>query len=276
MMWKQDANDRKKDDQNTIEERLSTYYGPAMPEQLLPTESWLHLSSQLTPRHSNRRWLPPKWNNRLRLGRTLPFYIQDALSHIASEANMYHAMSRVQCHFSPRIIVPSVRISILGKRAIKLNLPTQLERSPSQTELDVLLASGLARYKFIQQPRYRRRRFLLFVPFLLLLLTSIVVTRYWHHAAMVVLLFLLACLCLLGLATLWLLSLQARKMAQRADNLVVQWIGREHMCQGLHALAARSRTSSRRTWGELSLEERINNICHTHVALEAERFTLVR
>lgn len=271
------ADDKREDDQRNIEERLSAYYGPAMPEQPLPASSWLHLSSQLAPRRSSRRWLPPKWKiGRLKPTRTLPLYIHDALLHIAFEANMHLAISKVQCHFSSRVVVPSVHISTLSGRAIRLDLPTQRERSLSQAELDVLLASGLARYKFIRLPAYRRRRLLLFAPFLLLLLTTIVVTRYWHNAATGGLLFLLVCSCLLGLATLRLLSIHARKMAQRADELVVQWLGREHMCQGLHALAARNHGPFHRIWGDLSLDERINNICHTHVALEAEHFTLVR
>ncbi len=271
------ADDKQADDQSNIEERLSAYYGPAMPEQPLPASSWLHLSSQLASRRSSRRWLPPKWKiNRLRPSRTLPLYIQEALSHVAFEANMHHAIARVQCHFSSRVVVPSVHISMLGKHAIRLDIPTQRERSLSQAELDVLLASGLARYKFIRLPAYIRRQFLLSTPFFLLLLATIVVMRYWHNATTGVLLFLLVCSCLLGIATLRLLSVHARKMVRRADELVVQWIGREHMCQGLHALAARNRASFHRTWGDLSLDERINNICHTHVVLEAERFTLVR
>jgi hypothetical protein len=190
---------------------------------------------------------------------------------------MHHVTPHVQCRFSSHVLVPSVSLSTLGSRVIRLNLPTQPERSLSQVELDVLLASGLARYTFIQQPSYTRKHFLLSTPFFLLLLATLLVILYWHTGVTNLLLpYLLAFLCLLGPATLWFLGLQARKMAQRADRLAVQWIGRERMCHGLHALATRSRASSRRTWNEPSLDERIHNICHTPVVLEAERFTLVR
>ena len=67
-----------------------------------------------------------------------------------------------------------------------------------------------------------------------------------------------------------------RQVARRADALVVQWIGREQTCLGLHALATRSHAPTRKKWGELSLDERIHAICHTPVAVEDERFTLVR
>ncbi|GAC1648205.1 MAG: hypothetical protein NVS4B12_16480 [Ktedonobacteraceae bacterium] len=56
-------------------------------------------------------------------------------------------------------------------------------------------------------------------------------------------------------------------MARCADVLVVQWIGREQTCRGLHALAARRHTPSRKMWGELSLDERINSICSRGVSI---------
>lgn len=73
-----------------------------------------------------------------------------------------------------------------------------------------------------------------------------------------------------------LLHMQGRKLAFRADSLIVLWIGRERACQGLHALAARTSRSSQRAWGEPSLVERIHRVCGTRVAVEEERLTLVR
>ena len=49
-----------------------------------------------------------------------------------------------------------------------------------------------------------------------------------------------------------------------------------HACQGLHALADRSRTASRKRWADLSLVERIGRVCGTQVRVEDQRLTLVR
>jgi len=73
-----------------------------------------------------------------------------------------------------------------------------------------------------------------------------------------------------------LLHVQGRRLAFRADSLIVLWLGRERTCRGLHALAARTPWSSRRAWGEPSLVERIHRVCGTRVAVEEDRLTLVR
>ncbi len=78
------------------------------------------------------------------------------------------------------------------------------------------------------------------------------------------------------LCTLWLLHVQGRRTVFRADSLVVQWLGRERTCQGLHALADRSRSPRRSRWGEPSLAERIERVCGTQVTLEEDRLMLVR
>lgn len=262
---------------NTLEGRLSAYYGPVLPEQPLSSSSWLHLSSQLGPHRTGKRWLRPRWRmTPRRASQTLPFSVQEALARIAFQADMLSTAQKVQCTYKPRIRVPSVHISLLRKQAIRLTLPTQIERSPSQAELDVLLASGLARYTYICKPAYAVIQLLLSTLLLLLLLTTILIAIYGHITFPPVMLLLIACLCILCSAVFWLLNRQARQMVRRADTLMVQWIGREQTCRGLHALAARSGAPSRRTWGGLSLSERIHNICHTPVSLEEERFTLVR
>lgn len=274
--WSSD--DKKTDAHMDIDERLSAYYGPTLPEQPLAPSSWSRLSSQLPSRRPGRRWLRLPWRlAQRRANRTLPFSVQEALSRIAFQANMLSAIQRVQCMLRPDILIPSISVSLLGKRTIRLTLPTQVERSPSQAELDILLASGLARYAYIRQPTYAVRQLLLSTLLFLTFLTTVFILVYLRNAFTPVVLLLIVGLCLLlSIAFFRLLNHQARQIARRADILVVQWIGREQTCQGLHALAARSRTPSHRTWGELSLTERINNICHTPVALEEERFTLVR
>src|SRR6266700_70256 len=80
----------------------------------------------------------------------------------------------------------------------------------------------------------------------------------------------------LSMVVFWLLDRQRRQMAVSADSLMVQWLGRGRACQGLRALADRSRAPHRRRWGELSLTERIARICGTQVQFVHESLTLVR
>jgi len=263
------------DEHGTLEERLSAYYGPVLPEQPLPPSSWFHLLSQLPPRRPSRRWLRPKWRfTQQRAAQALPFNMQERLAHITFQADMPNVTQNIQCTFKPRVDVPFVSISLFKKRAIRLILPAQ-ERLPlSQAELDVLLASGVARYKYRHQATYVTR--LLLSTLLLPLLAIALILVYWRSIPTPVALSLIGSLWILSILFFWRLNYQARRTARRADALVVQWIGREQMCRGLHALAARSHAPFRKRWGELSLDERIHVICHTPVVVEDERFTLVR
>ena len=265
------------DEQGTLEERLGTFYGSTLPEQPLPVSSWSRLASQLPPRHHGRRWRRPKWRfTRRPTTQALPFEMQERLAHIAFQANMLNVAQNTQYTFKQRVDVPFVSVSLLKNRAIRLILPTQGGLSLSQAELDVLLASGVARYQNMRHVTYVVPRLLLSALLLLPLLTGAFMLVFWRNVPIVIALSLILSTCLLNIAFLWLLGSQARRVARRADTLVVQWIGREQTCRGLHALATRSHTPSRKRWGELSLDERIHAICYTPVAVEDERFTLVR
>lgn len=265
------------DVQDTLEERLSSYYGPVLPEQPLPVSSWLHLSSQLHHRRPSRQWLRPRWRfMRRQASQALPFELQETLSRIAFQAGMSRAAQSIQCTFKPRVDDSFVSVSPFKKHAIRLTLPTQGGLSLSQAERDVLLASGVARYKYMRQATYIVIRLLLSVLLLLLLLAIAFILVFWRNVPTPVALSLIVGSCVLNITFIWLLGHQARQTARRADILVVQWIGREQTCRGLHALAARTHAPSRRRWGELSLDERIHSICHPPVAVEDERLTLVR
>ncbi len=265
------------DEQGTLEERFHTYYGPVLPEQPLPASSWLHLSSQLPPRRPSRRWLRPKWHfTWQRATQALPFDIQERLALIAFQANMLNIAQNTQCTFKRRINVPFVSVSLFKKHAIRLILPPQKRLLLSQAELDVLLATGVARYKYMRQAAYALPQTLLSTLLLTPLLAIALVLVLWRNISAPVVLSAFGSVCVLSIALFWFLSSQARRIARQADVLVVQWIGREQTCRGLHALAARSHAPSRKKWGELSLDERIHAICHTPVAVEDERFTLVR
>ncbi len=274
------------DEQGMLEEQLSMYYGPALPEQPLPPSSWSHLSSQLSPRRPSRPWLRPKWQ---RATQAFPFTVQERLTHIAFQADIQERIRHiafqadiprvtqsVQWAFQQRVDVPFVSVSLLKRRAIRLTLPAHGGFSLSQAELDVLLASGVARYKYMHHAAYALPQILLSTLLFTPLLAIALVFVFLRTIPTPVMLSLIGSLCVLSIAFFWLLGYQTRRTARRADTMVVQWIGREQMCQGLHALAARSHTPSRKKWGELSLDERIHAICHTPVAVEDERFTLVR
>ncbi len=265
------------DEQSVLDKRFKAYYGPALPEQPLPASSWDRLSSQLTPRRTTRRWLRPKWRFAQRRGNAaLPFDIQERLTHVTYLANMPRITPSVRSTFTSYVDVPFVSVSLFSKRAIRLTLPTQGGLSLSQAELDVLLASGFARYKLMRQATYIISRLLLFTLLLLPLVATVLISLAWRNVPVPVALSLLASLCILSTICFWLLGIQGRQTVQQADAFVVQWIGREQTCRGLHALAARSRASERKRWGEPSLDERIRTICHTPIIVEDERFTLVR
>ncbi len=276
-MSEQDSGYKTNSEQETLEERLSAYYGPILPEQPLPTSSWLRLSSQLSPRRSSRHWHRPSWHFMLRRASPAPpFDIQERLAYIAFQADMLRPARNIQCTFKPHIDVPFVSVSLFKSHAIRFILPIQGGLSLSQAELDVLLASGLARYKYMHKAAYTVTRLLLSTLPLMLLLAIALVLVMWRNVSAHVVLSAFGVICVLSIACFWFLNSQARRIARRADTLVVQWIGRDQTCRGLHALAARSHAPFRKRWGELSLDERIHAICHTPVAVEDERFTLVR
>ena len=265
------------DEQETLEERLSAYYGAVLPEQPLPTSSWSRLSSQLPPRRPSRRWLRPKWRfAQRRASPVLPFDMQERLAHLAFQSDMLDVARSIECTFKRRVDIPFVSVSLFKKRAIRLIFPTQEGLSLGQAELDVLLASGLARYKYMHQAAYTVTRILLSTLLLVPLLAIALVLVNWRNVSAPVVLSAFGSVCVLSIAFFWFLSSQARRIARRADALVVQWIGREQTCRGLHGLAARSHAPSSKRWGELSLDERIHTVCYTPVAVENERFTLVR
>ncbi len=264
-------------EQETLEERLNAYYGPTLPEQPLPLSSWSRLSLQLPPRRHSRRWLRPKWRfTQRRASPILPFDLQERLAHVAFQADMLGVARSIRCRFKRRVDVPFVSVSVFKKRAIRLTLPIQGRLSLGQAELDVLLASGLARYKYTHQTTYVVTQLLLSTLLLFSLLAIALVLVIWRNVSAPVVLAAFGNIGIFSVAFFWFLGSQARRIVRQADMLVVQWIGREQTCQGLHALAARSHAPSRKRWGELSLDERIHAICYTPAAIEDERFTLVR
>lgn len=267
--WEQAEKESSGRMQPGVEERLAAYYGPQLPEQPLSSTSWERLRSRLGPQHAPKRrrmWRPrSSW---LRRDRSDPAYIRETFVRIMHEARVSYPLSLMQCSFNTRVRVPSVRVSAYGRHAIKLVLPSTAEQFIGQTELDVLVATGLARYVYVRKPLSTIVRSLIVIICLLAIIASILL---WKYNDLFVVLPIA-----IGFCASWLLHIQGRKLAFRADGLVVRWLGREATCQGLHALADRSRSPRRGQWGEPSLAERINRVCGTRVTVEEDRLMLVR
>ena len=253
-----------------MEQRLSAYYGPPLPEQSLPPASWhavhhrlgVHASARC--RRGFRLRLPRK-----RLRAFVPTAMQDAFARIASEAGIPSTQARLRYRLAPRSHEPVVRGSWLARRTIRLTLPLDAATNMERDELDMLLATGLARSTCSRKLASRLTRLLLVG---LMLLAGIALIVCWmHHLPLVGAPVALA----LWAVVAWRWHAQARSIAFRADSLMVRWLGRGPACSGLHALAARSRAPRRRRWGEPSLAERIERVCGTGVEARENRLTLV-
>lgn len=268
--WKDTDKDRRRED---LEERLVAHYGPKLPEQPLSSASWQHLHSRLSEQRSPNHWhlrLPQPlrlWHRSINF---MPAYVQDTFSHIMDKAHLSYPQPLLRCSFGKSLRIPTVRVSSLGKHKIKLVLPLAAKGSMSigQAELDVVVATGLARYLSIRTPIHSIVSVLVAIAMLLTSVASILflTERFW------VAVFPIAIL----VCAVWLMHIQKRVVAFDADTLMVQWLGRERICEGLHALADRSHSPHSKKWGEPSLVERIDRVCGTQVAIEEERLMLVR
>ncbi len=225
-----------------LDKRLAAYYGPELREQPLSSTSWQRLRSQLNTRHSTRyrqrMRLHDRWHRR---NSFVPAYVQETFSRISYEARVSYPQSLLQCSLNTRVHMPTVRVSTLG---------------------------GLARYLYARKPEHIITRVLMLFA---VLLAFTVLLMFWrqNHLVIVFPVVVIPCIPLL-------LHVQGRRLAFRADSLIVLWLGRERACKGLHALAAHTHRSSRQAWGEPSLVERIRRVCGTRVAVEEECLTLVR
>lgn len=254
-----------------LERRLTAYYGPTLPEQPLSQTSWERLRSQMAAQ--------PPLKHRFHLGKkrseaTVPIHIRETFARIAYQASVAYVPAKLHCTFKSKLHIPVVHISPLDRRSIKLVLPSTMQKTMSQVELDVLLATGLARYVYMRRPGYVFPRLLMLS---IALLISMAVVMFSFGLLQIIMLLLAMMIgALLCLTLLWLLNNQRRRLAFRADELMVGWLGRSHVCQGLHAMANSLHTSRHQRWGEPSLEERIERVCNTQVRIEDPRLTMVR
>jgi hypothetical protein len=270
-MNENNLNKNKQQEPFDLEKRLSAYYGPPLQEQPLSPSSWQNLRLRLPSQENVGRRYHIRWPFPRKRSRTdVPTSIQDAFARIVYEARIPYAQLMLRYQLTLRTHEPIVRGSWLGRRTIQLLLPVNLAAMIGQAELDVLLATGVARSIYARKPAYMLGRLLLVGG---MLFAGIMLTLFWmYHLPPVV----IPIVIVLFTIFMWLLHMQARSIAFHADTLIVHWLGREHVCNGLHALANRSRSPRRRRWGEPSLVERIGRICGTRVEARENELTLIR
>ena len=253
-----------------LEKRLTAYYGPQLREQPLSQASWQNLRHRLGSQEDTKRRHRFSWRFLRKSSQAhVPTSIQDAFARIAYDAHVPSSPSMLRCSMQPNDHEPAVRTSWFGKHTIRLVLPLSAVITLEQAELDVLLATGLARSICARKPIYVLGRLLLAS---VVLIASLVLILSWMHHVPLVGFPIAIALCV---SVVWLMHTQARSIAFHADALMVLWLGRGHVCNGLHALADHSRTPRRRRWGEPSLTERIKRVCGTRVEVKNNQLTLV-
>ncbi len=269
-MKEQNFDKSKQQEPLDLEERLTAYYGPQLREQPLSQTSWQNLRLRLGSQEDVRRKRSFHWRlPRKRSRDYIPTTIQDTFNRIAYEARVPSRPSMLRFTLKPSVHEPTVHGSWFCRRKIRLVLPLNAAITMGQAELDVLIATGLARSISARKPIYTLGRLLLTG---VVLIASIALILSWiHHIAFVGFVLAIA----LAALVVWFIHLQARSIAFDADTLMVLWLGREHACSGLHALSDRSRAPRRRRWGEPSLAERIERVCGTRVETRENQLTLV-
>ncbi len=269
-MKEQNFDKSKQQEPLDLEQRLRAYYGPQLREQPLSQASWQKLHYRLGSQENTQRRHRFSWRILRKSSRAqVPTSIQDAFARIAYDAHIPSSPSMLHCSIKQNVHETTIRTSSFGKHKIRLVLPLSLVTIMEQTEIDVLLATGIARSICARKPIYVLGRLLLAS---IVLIAAIVLILSWMHNLSLAG-FLIALMLCIGVVLL--MHLQALSIAFHADTLMVHWLGRGHACKGLHALSNHSRTPSRRRWREPSLTERIKRVCGTRVDIKDNQLTLV-
>jgi len=269
-MKEQNQGNSKQPEPFDLEKRLTAYYGPQLHEQPLSQTSWQELRHRLGTQEGTKR--RHRFHSRFPRKRSrayVPTSIEDTFTRIAYEARIPSASVEINTSLKPQISEPRVHNSWFGRHKIRLILPLNAVATMGQAELDVLLATGLARSICAHKPINVLGRLLLVSAVLIACLGLIL--SWFYHVPLVGLPIAIA----LCVSVVWLMHMQARSIAFHADALMVLWLGRGHVCNGLHALADHSRTPRRRRWREPSLAERIKRVCGTRVEVKDNQLTLV-
>lgn len=256
-----------------IEESLAAYYGPKLPEQPLSASSWQKVQQQLGPQRSTRRLT--RLRQRLRKPyNPVPDAAQQIFRQLIVDAHLAYPFPTLQYSYKARQQEPAVQVKLLS-RTIKLMLPftLNLEQSAYQAILDVLLATGIARYQLMRRVSYYGL-FLLWLTCIIASIILLLILKDTSHFNMLA--FLIAILLCSGdILGLLLVMRQQRSIVLASDALAVRWLGRERICRGLHELAERSRNPYRRHLGQPSLAERIERVCGPRVETRDKHLTLV-
>ncbi len=243
-MNEQHSEYRQPHESGDVEQRLRAYYGPPLPDQTLDPTAWQPLRQRLgvpggARRRCRGRWRLPHQRRRA----FVPRELQQALARIAEAAGVSASPPRLRCTLQSRGQEPRVRGWWLGRRSIQLHLPCDAGTTLSRSELEVLLATGLARSLRARTPAATLGRLSLAG---IMVLAGLAFTVCWlDQLPLVGVLSTLA----LGLLAGWAWQRQARTIAFQADTLVVRWLGRGQVCRGLHGLSERSRRPQQRRWG---------------------------
>src|SRR6266480_5957339 len=196
-----------------LEKRLRTYYGPQLREQPLSQASWQNLRHRLSSQEDTERRHRFNWRfPRKRSQAHVPTSIQDAFARIANDAHLPSTPSMLHCSMKPQDHEPAVHTSWFGRRKIRLVLPLTAVTTMKQTELDVLLATGLARSICARKPTYTLGRLLLAS---VVLLAGLTLTLFWMHHVPLIGFPIATALCA---SVTWLLHTQARSIAFHADT----------------------------------------------------------
>jgi hypothetical protein len=152
---------------------------------------------------------------------------------------------------------------------MRVILPIDAPISMQNVDIDVLLASGLARSLLMNRFAGRVLRYVLACLLLLACLVIVygVLHRQFYQTSPI------AVLVAIGTMVLW--AYQQRTYVFMADTIMVHWLGRSRVCEGLHGLSRRSRRPHRWQWREPSLEARMKRVCGTKVASRDRDLTLV-
>lgn len=248
-MKEQHSENRQPHESGDVEQQLRAYYGPPLPDQPLDPAAWQQLRQRLGVPVGSRRHCRGRWRLPQRRRASVPRELRQALACIAEAAGVPASPPRLRCTFQPHEQEPRVRAWWLGRRTIRLRLPSDAGATLSQAEREVLLATGLARSLSARRPASMLGRLSVAGMGLLAGLTLIVCWLY--QLPLVGVLIALALIAL----TVWAWHRQARAIAFHADTLVVRWLGRGQVCRGLHTLAERSRRPElrrRRSWNASS------------------------
>src|SRR5438876_180390 len=161
-MKEQNFDKSKQQEPFDLEKRLTTYYGPQLREQPLSQASWQKLHLQLDLQEDTEQRHRFSWRfPRKRPRAYVPTTIQDAFARIAYDAHVPSTPSMLHCSMKPQDHEPAVRTSWFGRRKIRLVLPLNAVTTMEKAELDVLIATGLARSICARKPIYMLGRVLL-------------------------------------------------------------------------------------------------------------------